>query len=157
MKHIEVSADRQTKIRVRAVLPLVLERRAMDAGQPHIGHSASGNVEPGRDADDVDLVYGAVFELDPGLGERHDGVILDIHDLDILPVELLEVGFFETRTLDAEVVRWLARRKQLPGLWVADALADLSAPEVVHDAVGFGVEEVVAVIGDPEAEAPFGP
>lgn len=105
----------------------------------------------------IKLVVSTISKSNTSLGKLLDGVVLDIHNIHVGSVKLLVVVVLKTRTLDAKVMRHLDRSQEIPLSGVTNAGARLLEPEVVRLLVGFWVEEVVLVQGDPVAEATVGP
>ena len=157
MEHVRVPRDSRAEVRVRGLLPLIFEGLAADAAEAHGGHAAGDDVEAGGDADDVEIVVGAVRQINAGFVEGDDGVLLDVDDVDVVAVELLEVGVLETGPLDAPVVRLVERGEDVLVLLVVEARALLRGPEGVGLLVGLRVEEVVLVVAEPVAEAAVEP
>lgn len=107
--------------------------------------------------DDVELFVAAVLKPDAGLSELGDGVVFDVNDIHIGPVELLEVILFQTWSLHAEEVRHLQWSQNIPFLGVADSISYMFGPEVVCFLVGFSIVQHVFVVTEPKAEAPVVP
>lgn len=89
------------------ILPLVLQVRAIDALQAHIGHTAGHDVEAGGESDDIILALFAIRCDDSLLGELLDGssvlgLGVDVHDADVIAVQNLIEILLEARSLDAK-------------------------------------------------------
>jgi hypothetical protein len=153
VEHVGIPRDGRAQVGVGGLLPLRVERDAVDVPQPHGGHAAGDHVEAAGDADDVEGVVRPVRQIDPGLVEADDGVVLDVDHVYVGPVELLEVAVLETGPLDAPVVRHGERRQDVPRLRVTDARSLLLGPEIICLLVGLFVKEVVLIVAQPVAEA----
>lgn len=89
---------------------LLLQIRAMDTLQPHVGHTTSDDVEASGDRDDVKLILFTVSRLDALFSEFLNLVAVllgDVNYLNIVTIEDLVVILFKARTLDTESMRWL--------------------------------------------------
>jgi hypothetical protein len=95
----------------------------------------------------------AVLELDACLGELGDGVVFDVNDINIRPVELLVVILFQTGPLHAEKVRHLQWCQDVPLPGVADSISYMFGPEIVCFLVGISIDQHVLVVTKPEAES----
>ena len=94
-----------------------------------------------------------VLELDARLVKSDNGIVLDIDNVNIGPVELLQICVFEAWSLDTPVVRHVERCKYVPLLRIVNASPLLLGPEVVRFLVGLRVEKVVLVVAQPVAES----
>lgn len=140
--------------------PLVLEIQTVDALETHARHAAGGDVETGRDGDEVELVVLPIRGADARLGELLDAVAGRVGDIDHVhrvAVELFKVVLLEAGAFDAERERRLERAEKLSFARVVHPGAYLLDPKVVHVPVGFHVVEVVFVVAQPEGEPTAAP
>lgn len=63
--------------------------------------------------------------------------------MNVWAIELLVIVLLQARSLDAEVVRHLQRRKQLPLCWVVDPSPLVARPEIVRLSVRVCVEDCI--------------
>ena len=143
---VRVTRDCRTQIGDRCLLPFFLKCRTLDVSQAHCCHAAGDNVEASSDDDDVEVMMRAIFEVDASLVKAGDGILLDVHDVDVVSVELLEVGILEAWTFDAPIVRHVKWCKDVLLLGIVDASSLFLCPEVVSGMVCLLVEEVVSVV-----------
>ena len=153
MEHVGISWDGRPEVCHGRFLPLAIQRLTIDVAKAHGCHAAGGDVKASGDNDYVEIIVCAILQLDAGLIEFDDGVVLDVDNVDIVSIELLEVAMLQTRTFDAPRVRWFQRRQKVPFGRIIDASALLFGPEIVHRSVGLGIEEIVLVVAEPVAEA----
>ena len=144
--HVRVTADRYTQIGVCCFLPLIIKCLTLNVGQAHGCHAAGDNVKASSDDDDVEVVMRAIFEIDALLVKADDRVLLDVNDVDIVSVELFEVGILEARSFDAPIMRHVKRCEDVLLLGIVDASSLFLGPEVVGRLIGLLVVEVVSVV-----------
>jgi hypothetical protein len=157
VEHVRISWDGGSQVGHGRFLPLLVERLAVNVAQSHGRHTASGDIEAGGNADDIEIMVSAIFKLNASFIEGDDGVVLDIDDVDVVAVELLEVSVFQTWALHTPRMGRLQRGEDIAFLGVIHSSALLLGPEIVDFAVGFGVVQVVLVVPKPVAEAAVGP
>lgn len=140
--------------------PFVLQVQTVDALETHACHTAGGDVETGRDGDEVEFVVLAVGGADARLGELLNAITGRIGYIDHVhgvAVELFKVVLLEAGAFDAERERRLERAEELSFARVVHPGAYLLGPEVVHVPVGFHVVEVVFVVAKPEGKPTAAP
>ena len=143
---VRVTRDCRTQIGDRCLLPFFLKGLTLNVSQTHGCHAASNNIKASSDDDDVEVVMRAIFEVDARLVKAGDGVLLDVNDVDVVSVELLEVGILEAWTFDAPIVGHVKWCKDVLLLGIVDASSLFLCPEVVSGMVCLLVEEVVSVV-----------
>jgi hypothetical protein len=123
---------------------------AIDAADVDAVEGAGDRVEPGRVDDDVEFVLG-VAGLDAGRGDALDRRLVDVDQLDVGLVVDLEIAALERHAAGAEAV--VLRDQLLGDSRVLDPLADLARDEIGDQRVGLAVDQDVAEIAHPDAEA----
>lgn len=109
------------------------------------------------DGDDIKLVMVSIFQLDTSLSKLSNGVILDVNDIYVRPIELLVVVLLEAWPLDAEEMRRFERRKNIALSRISNAGSLILCPEVVGFTICFCVVEHVLVVAQPIPEAAMVP
>ena len=133
-----------------AVLPLVAQRLAADAADVDAVVRAGDGVEAGGVDDDVELVV-ALGGAQARLGDPLDRRLADIDEVHVVAVVGLEVVGLERHALHAEAV--IPRDQLLRDLGILDAAADAVGDVVGELGVGRLVDEDLAEIAQPDAEA----
>ena len=152
MEHIGIACDSRSEVSMGCLLPLLLQRLAVEGLQTHSCHAASDDVKAGCYADNIEIMLGAILQLDTRLIEGVNWIIFDIDQLDTRPIKLFHVSVFQARTLASPGMRWLSGHELLCDLLVVDASSLFLEPEVVDGTVGLLVEEVVLVVAQPIPE-----
>ena len=131
MEHVGISGDSGAEVGVRSFLPLVVKSFAVDVPEAHGCHAACDDIEAGSDTDDIEVLVGAILQIDACFVEAGDGIVLDVDHIDIVSIELLQVGILEARSLDAPVVWHFEWCKDVFLLRIIDSCSLLFRPEVV--------------------------
>lgn len=152
-EHVGEVCARHSDVRVSAVRPTLAKVHTVNVEKTHILHATSHRVEASRKSDDIKLPLLSIRRDDTLLGNLLHGVILDIDDVILGPVDSLVEVLLQTRSLGSPRVRCFGRRHQITLAGVCDSLPGLLIPELVSFVVRRTVEQVVLISGQPKLEA----
>src|SRR6202011_4899930 len=137
----------------RAVLPSVLELDAIHAAEVDLVEAAGDGIKAGRVNDDVEFIFRGAG-LDALRRDPLDRRFRDVHQLDIVLVVDLVIESLERQPSGAEaVVPW---DQLFRDLGIPHPLANLPRHEIANRRVRLPVDQDVAEIALPDAEAALG-
>lgn len=138
--------------RVRSVCPPLSEIHSVRILETHILHAASHSIEASRKRDDVEFTELAILGDDAILLHLNHGIVFDVDDIVLWPVNLLIEVLLQRRSLRSPRMRCLERSEYVALARITDALSRLLHPELVGFVVGLTIEEIVLVGCEPELE-----
>ena len=149
-EHVREAGHGEAEERRWSVRPLLLQRLPADTADVDPVVGARDGIEACRVDDDVELVLprgGANASWRDPLDRR----LLQVHEMDVVPVERLVIARLQRHTLHAEAV--ILGNQLLGEHRVVHPRADLVGDELGELGVGLLVDEDVTEVRQPDAEA----
>ena len=130
--------------------PVLAQRTPAAPADVDPGQRPGSGIEAGREDDDVEIVAGAIRQLDPLGGDAGDRVVLHRHRLDIRAQVDFQVVHLQRHAVGAEAV--VGRDQQLAEPRVLQPGAHLLAHEFGDLLADLGIEEHLAEGRQPQLE-----